>query len=126
MQSMPTFDEAFWDACGALVRSSADHVDRPAGTPHPRRPELIYPLDYGYLVGTTAGDGAGIDVWLGGGGRTVTAVACTLDLFKRDAELKLLLGCDGTEIATVDRFLNVTAGLPCIIVRRQRAANGDA
>ena len=114
---MPTFDEAFWDACDALVRSSAVHVDRAAGTPHPRRPELIYPLDYGYLVGTTAG---------GGGGRTVTAVACTLDLFKRDAELKLLLGCDGTEIATVDRFLNVTAGLPCIIVRRQRAANGDA
>ena len=38
---MPTFDEAFWDACDALVRSSAVHVDRPAGKPHPRRPELI-------------------------------------------------------------------------------------
>jgi inorganic pyrophosphatase len=110
---------AFWQECDALISSSSIIVDRPGGTPHPRRPELIYPLDYGYLKGTTAGDGAGIDVWLGGGcGRTVTAIACTIDLFKRDAEIKLLLGCSEEEIMTVSRFLNVTASLPCIILRR--------
>lgn len=116
---MDSHNPAFWQACDALVNSSAITIDRPRGAPHPRRPELIYPLDYGYLVGTTGGDGAGIDVWLGGGaGKGVTAIACTVDLFKRDAELKLLLGCTDDEIATVPRFLNVTAGLPCIIVKR--------
>lgn len=90
MRHVDRENPAFWRACDALVRDSAIAIDRPKGTPHPRRPELIYSLDYGYLVGTTGGDGDGIDVWIGaGGGQTVTAVACTVDLFKRDAELKL-------------------------------------
>lgn len=110
---------AFWKACDALVRSSAITTDRPKGAPHPRHPELIYPLVYGYLVGTTAGDGAGIDVWLGGcADKSVTAIACTVDQLKRDAELKLLLGCTDDEIATVSRFLSVTAGLRCIVLNR--------
>lgn len=116
---MESNDAAFWQVCDALVSSSAITIDRPRGAPHPRRPELIYPLDYGYLVGTTGGDGAGIDVWLGSGAsKTVTAVACTVDLIKRDAELKLLLGCNEEEVATVSRFLNDVARLPCLILKR--------
>lgn len=114
-------NQAFWKACDVLVGDSAITVDRPKGTLHPRRPELMYPLDYGYLVGTTGGDGDGIDVWLGGGAeKVVTAVACTVDLVKRDAELKLLVGCSEEEVVIVSKFLNVTAGLPCIIVRRPK------
>jgi len=32
-------------------------LDRPKGTVHPRYPDLIYPLDYGYLENTFAGMG---------------------------------------------------------------------
>ena len=39
-------------------------VDRPRGTQHPKWPNLIYPIDYGYLPGTIGGDGDPIDVYL--------------------------------------------------------------
>ena len=46
-----------------------------------------------------AGDGAGIDVWVGsepgvpGSAPRVGAILCTVDLLKRDTEIKLLIGC---------------------------------
>lgn len=33
-------------------------IDRPLGTAHPRHPELIYPINYGFVSGVFAGDGA--------------------------------------------------------------------
>ena len=39
-------------------------VDRPLGSRHPRTPDLWYPLNYGYVPGTTGGDGAPIDAYL--------------------------------------------------------------
>jgi inorganic pyrophosphatase len=80
---------------------------------------VIYPLDYGFLEGTVAGDGDGIDVWLGASGSSeVVGMVCTADVFKRDAELKLLLGCSSDEIALVSSFLNDTAGLSCLVIER--------
>ena len=74
---------------------------------HPRIPEAIYPVAYGYLKGTTAGDGEGIDVWVGSvTPRTITGVVCTVDMGKRDAELKLLLGCTPAETSAIVSFLN--------------------
>ena len=32
-------------------------VDRPMGSRHPRHPDLIYPLNYGYAEGVLGGDG---------------------------------------------------------------------
>ena len=115
---MNTFDGArFWQTLDELVAASEIVIDRPKGSAHPRFPDLIYPLDYGYLDGTTAGDGDGIDVWIGNAEeRNVTAIACTVDGYKRDAEIKVLLGCTDDDLAAISFFLNVTAGLPCIIV----------
>lgn len=81
-----------------LVATSQIKINRPRGTSHPRYPSFIYPLDYGYLQDTQAGDGAGIDVWIGSlFDKTVTAVICTIDLEKRDTEIKILLGCTADE-----------------------------
>lgn len=81
--------------------------------------DLIYPLDYGYLEGTVAGDGQGIDLWLGSQrAKTVTAIGCTVDRFKRDAEIKLMLGCTEEDLQTISHFLNVVVGLPCVIIKR--------
>lgn len=88
----------FWRKLDELVGVCALVVDRPAGSAHPRYPGLIYPLDYGYLAGTTAADGHGIDVWLGTlPERRVTGIIATVDLRKRDAEIKLLLACTPAE-----------------------------
>ncbi len=41
----------FWTALSNLVRSATLRVDRPKGSRHPRYPDRVYPLDYGYLEG---------------------------------------------------------------------------
>ena len=88
----------FWDHLEALVAAGQLVIDRPRGSAHPRYPGFIYPLDYGYLAGTTAADGDGIDVWIGSlPERRVTGIIATVDLLKRDAEIKVLLGCTAEE-----------------------------
>jgi inorganic pyrophosphatase len=95
-------DPSFWCALDDLVATCELVIDRPKGSAHPRYPALIYPLDYGYLAGTTASDGGGIDVWVGSEpGRGIVGIVATVDLKKRDAELKILLGCTEEEIAQV-------------------------
>ena len=39
-------------------------MDRPIGTPHPKHPEIIYPINYGYIPGVLGGDGEELDVYL--------------------------------------------------------------
>ena len=95
-------DLRFWLSLDQLASTHAVAVDRPVGTPHPRYPDFIYPLDYGYLEGTVSGDGGGVDVWLGSiRGSSVTGVVCCVDALKGDVELKLLLGCTHEEMLLV-------------------------
>ena len=97
----------FWAAAEQLVATSEIVIDRPKGSTHPRIPDAIYPVAYGYLKGTSAGDGEGIDVWVGSlTPGTITGVVCTFDLGKRDGEVKLLLGCTAEETSAILSFLN--------------------
>ena len=41
-------------------------IDRPLGSAHPRHPEMIYPINYGYVSNVFAGDGAEQDVYVFG------------------------------------------------------------
>ena len=41
-------------------------IDRPLGSAHPRHPEMIYPINYGYVSDVFAGDGAEQDVYVFG------------------------------------------------------------
>jgi inorganic pyrophosphatase len=95
----------YWLALDHLVERSQMIVDRPAGSSHPRYQDVIYPLDYGYLQDTQGGDGHGIDVWLGTDSiRRVTGMIATVDLHKRDAEQKILLGCTREEAEIIVSF----------------------
>jgi inorganic pyrophosphatase len=97
----------FWAELETLLAESRIVIDRPKGRPHPRYPDVIYPLDYGYLEGTSAGDGDGIDVWIGSKAeKTLTGILCTFDTVKRDAEIKLLAGCSAQDVETVLCFFN--------------------
>ncbi len=83
-------------------------IDRPRGSVHPVMKDVVYPLDYGFLVGTRGGDGDGIDVWLGESGeRQVTGLVVTIDLYKRDSEQKILIGCSRAEADVIHQFHNV-------------------
>ncbi|MDX8143733.1 inorganic pyrophosphatase [Lentzea sp. BCCO 10_0061] len=96
----------FFEALDELVRTSDVVVDRPRGTAHPRYQEVVYPLDHGYLRGTTGGDGNGVDVFAGTArGAGVVGVLLTADVGKRDAEVKILLDCAPDEAELAREFL---------------------
>lgn len=113
----------FWSRLAALLSGARVVVDRPKGSAHPRIPKLIYPLDYGYLSGTRSGDGHGIDVWIGSlKRRAITGVICTVDLDKRDAEVKILLGCTRAEEKRILSIHNYRAGRQGGVLIRPRSA----
>jgi inorganic pyrophosphatase len=98
-------DHFFWQTMVELLESGSIVLDRPKGNAHPRYPEIIYPLDYGYLENTSAADGGGIDVWIGSmSQKTLTGILCTFDRLKRDAEIKLLIGCTLEDVNTIQVF----------------------
>jgi len=100
-----TPDVAFWQEIAQLAKTNSIRIDRPKDSAHPRYPEFIYPLDYGYLENTTAGDGDGIDVWLGSlNSKMLTGILCTFDTLKRDMEIKLLLGCTHDDLQLIQTF----------------------
>ena len=39
-------------------------IDRPLGSRHPKFPDMIYPVNYGYIDGIIAGDGEEQDVYI--------------------------------------------------------------
>lgn len=115
-------DDAFWATLDQLMASSRLVIDRPKGTAHPRYPDMIYPLDYGYLADTTAMDGGGIDVWAGSDpARGLDAVMVTVDLVKRDSEIKLLIGCTEEEKQLVWHQHNDSESMKGMLIRRPGA-----
>ena len=49
------------------------HIDRPLGRPHPKYPDMIYPVNYGEIVGVRAPDGAWQDAYILGVDEPLTA-----------------------------------------------------
>ena len=115
---MPTNNE-FWQAIDTLVATGKIIIDRAKGSTHPRFSNLQYPLDYGYIENTTSMDGDGIDVWRGSLPEDkVNAIICTVDLMKKDSEIKLLIGCAEEEIQTVYKFHNNSEFMKGILIKR--------
>ena len=115
---------SFWTLLDHLVKESSIVIDRPKGTAHPRYPDDIFPYDYGYLAGTTSGDGQGIDVWLGSlPDNRATAIICTIDLAKRDSEMKILLGCTQEEMQVILRKHRI--GLQSAVLIERPAEEGS-
>lgn len=113
------FNEEFWSYLDKLVEKSQIVIDRPKDSTHPIYEEAIYPLDYGYLAGTTSSDGAGIDVWVGEQPeQSIVAIVCTVDLIKRDTEIKILVGCTEDDMRKIVDFLNKGDGMRSFFVRR--------
>ena len=113
-------EAAFWTAVDALVSGSTIVIDRPRNSAHPKYPHCIYPVDYGYLSDTASMDGAGIDVWLGSAEvRAVDAIICTVDLLKRDSEIKLLIGCTHAEKQKILEFHNDSEFMKGILIERK-------
>ena len=114
-----TNDKEFWKAIDTLVSSGKIVIDRPKGSTHPNFPNIKYEVDYGYLENTQSMDGGGIDVWLGSlADKKVNAIICTVDLMKKDSEIKLLIGCTEEETNIVYKFHNNTEFMKGILIFR--------
>ncbi|MGL5675811.1 MAG: inorganic pyrophosphatase [Cellulosilyticaceae bacterium] len=112
-------NQAFWETLETLVDESEIVIDRPKGTAHPRYPDFIYKVDYGYLKNTTSMDGGGIDVWQGSDAKqAIDAIMCIVDLTKKDSEIKILIGCTEEEKETIYNTHNETEKMNGILIRR--------
>ena len=101
------WEPEFWEYLDRMVATSRLVIDRPKGSPHPGFPSNAYPLDYGYLEGTTTTDGGELDFWCGTlPEKNLDALLITVDLLKRDVEIKLLLGCTPSEQQAILDFHN--------------------
>ena len=87
-----------WDRWERLILSEGFHLDRPQYTPHPKYPEIIYPMDYGYICNTMSSDGAEVDLFVGSGEDHLVGLIVTQDYRQGDQEIKLLWRCLPTEI----------------------------
>ena len=115
---MDGYNEDFWNALDELVSNSEIVIDRPRGSAHPRFPNFIYKVDYGYLKDTASMDGAGIDVWVRSGEKKIDAIMCIVDLMKRDSEIKILVGCTEEEKLEVYKTHNETQYMKGVLIRR--------
>lgn len=118
--NMDIYNQEFWNAIDRLVAESELVIDRPKGSCHPRYPDIVYQVDYGYLKGTSSMDGGGIDVWKGTKeNAAIDAIICIVDLFKKDSEIKLLFGCTDEEKDIVYRFHNESVYMKGILIERK-------
>nr|WP_326126426.1 inorganic pyrophosphatase [uncultured Oscillibacter sp.] len=111
-------NDEFWTALDDLVKNTDIVIDRPKGTAHPRYPNFIYKVDYGFLKETASIDGAGIDVWVGTGEKRIDAIMCIVDLMKKDSEIKILIGCTEEEKRLIYQAHNETEYMKGILIRR--------
>ena len=112
-------NKEFWDMLEELVSNSEIVIDRPKGTVHPKYPDFVYRVDYGYLKNTSSMDGDGIDVGVGSeSDKQIDAIMCTVDVMKKDSEIKILIGCTEEEKAIVYETHNETQYMKGILIRR--------
>ncbi len=101
-------NEDFWAYLQQLVETSEIEIDRPKGSIHQRYATGINPVSYGFLNGTISLDKGGVDIWVGSlGEKKVVGALCTVDLYKRDTELKIIYDCTEVEIQSIIESINV-------------------
>ena len=121
-----TFDWAGWER---VIEANGVELDRPYGSRHPRFPEIRYPLDYGFVRGTRAGDGDEVDVFVGrAAGLGLVGAILTTDHRRGDREAKLLYRCGPEEVYLAHGFLNFDRRLMegVLVLRRPMGALWDA
>lgn len=61
MNAMACSGDLAKDVIGRVITGT---IDRPIGSRHPRHPDMVYPVNYGYVDGVIAGDGESQDAYV--------------------------------------------------------------
>ncbi|MGB4984897.1 MAG: Inorganic pyrophosphatase [Erysipelotrichaceae bacterium] len=109
----------FWQKLTTLLMSSDLVITNKQGSTHSQYPNLIYPTDYGYICDTNVDSGPVVKAFKGtNSSYSVKDVIVSVDILKRDIDVKLLLGCTDEEIENVLLFLNQTDFQKTILVSK--------
>lgn len=101
-------DKAFWRELQCLLEKSEIIIERPKNSAHPKYPDFIYPVDYGFLQGTKASDNNEVDIFVGTAqDKKINGILCTVDPVKNDIETKIIYTCTEQEIALIYNTMNV-------------------
>lgn len=110
----------FWKKLDELVANCKIVIDRPRGSRHPRYPECVYAVDYGYLEGTSSMDGDGIDLYQGSlPEKKLSGIVVIVDMVKKDSEIKLLLGVSQDELGLIMDWCNGTELMKGLYIPRE-------
>ena len=80
-------------------------MDRPLGSAHPKYPERIYPINYGYIEGTTSGDGEALDAYVLGVTeplQSFTGTVCAIIHRTNDDDDKLVVAPPQVQLSDAD------------------------
>lgn len=86
-----------YDVIGTIVNGV---IDRPLGSAHPNHPDMIYPINYGYVEGVFAPDGEEQDVYVLGADEPLqTFEGRVIAIYHRfdDIEDKWIVSLDGSD-----------------------------
>lgn len=95
------FEKTEPDYSDIIGKTVTGIIDRPLGSSHPRHPDMIYPVNYGYVEGVMADDGAEQDVYVFGTDEPLEKFeGKVIRVFHRfnDAEDKWIVSLDGNDI----------------------------
>ena len=107
----------FWQKVETLLSSGDLKITNKSNTPHPKYPNLFYPVDFG-VVKTLDSEDTDIEVYKGENGKTVTAIVVCADILTKRFEVKVLIGLNHEEEENVLRFLNNTEFQKTVILRK--------
>lgn len=96
-----SFYETELNYSNIIGKTVTGKIDRPLGTHHPIHPDIVYPVNYGYVDGIMAKDGQEQDVYVFGTDAPLEKFEGTvIRVFHRfnDAEDKWIVSLDGSDI----------------------------
>lgn len=107
----------FWQKVDTLLFSSKIEITKNKNDVHNEFTNLKYPVAYGYLKSedTTVKP---INLYLGEHGHSVEAIIITVDILKKDMDIKLLFGCNKEEVLLILYFLNQTDFHKTVLIKR--------
>jgi inorganic pyrophosphatase len=109
----------FWEYLNKMVQDNEIIIDRPKGTKHPKYDNMVYEFDYGYIKNTKTTDDGGIDVFKGSlHNKNVNTIILTIDLYKKDIEIEVLIGCTVIEKKKICDFLNRYEPMKALLIEK--------
>ena len=108
----------FFESLEKLIEENGIEIERQKGTAHPRFPDFIYEVDYGYIRSTKSQDGNEIDIFIGTSNNGVAGCLVTLDLLKKDSEIKVLYNCTQEEIDKAVKMMS-RGPMRCLILLKE-------